>query len=123
MCPRAKKVFECDKITMKVVRQWPSATEADKDLGFLVAGRCSRKNVSKGKYVYRYEDDYDPNESFENKPNRPVLAIEVETKKKYAFYSVKDAAEYLNYSIKNIKYGIENRKPLGFGLYVVKYLR
>ena len=90
MCPRSKKVFECDKITMEIVRQWDSATDAEKELGFFVAGSCCRKNVSKGKYVYRYEDDYDPNESFEGKHFRPVLVVDIATRKKQAFYSIED---------------------------------
>ena len=123
MCPRSKKVFECDKITMEIVRQWDSATDAEKELGFFVAGSCCRKNVSKGKYVYRYEDDYDPNESFEGKHFRPVLVVDIATRKKQAFYSIEDAAKHLHYSVKAIQYSIVNRKPLGFWLYAVKYLR
>lgn len=122
---KPRRVVECDKITMKITRVWNSTLDADRDLGLrptTTYARCKGKRVSNGKYVYRFLDDYDPNEVF-TLYHRPVLAINTINKKKYAFYSVEEAAEYLCVSNVTLTHGITTQKPICYGLYMVKYIR
>lgn len=123
---KTKMVLECDKITMKIHRIWHSAVDAEKELGLgktTIVRRCIEKRTTKGKYVYRYMDDYDPKESFEGKYHRPVLAIRIRDRQTYAFYSLDEAAEYLNVGKTHVSTAITSGKPILYDMYLVKYLR
>lgn len=88
-----RPVCRCDKVTMKIVKTYPSANTAVKatgDHGIPIA--CRLRQVSNGRYIWRFVDDYDPNESFEGKYNRPVICEDI-TNNKITFYDTLAKAE------------------------------
>lgn len=95
----SRRVYVCDKITMQVLREYGSTYEAARKEGESVSTvypACRNRRVSRwGRVVYRYADDYDPDERFDGKSGRPIVAVDYFTKKRLFFYTAEDAAKYL----------------------------
>lgn len=90
-----RPVYKCDKLSMEVLEAYQSAMEAELANGLRVtsvAFHAKRKNVSSGPYVWRYADEYDPNESFEDRKNRPIACYDTMTKKAAVFLNLPEAA-------------------------------
>lgn len=121
-----KAVYKCDKFDMSIVAKYPSATEACIQNG-LRRARVSEiardRLVDKGRYIYRYKNDYDPNESFEGKKNRPVLIGDFKTGKKFAACCIQEAADFMPISISSMQHAVIDSDMLICGRYKIKYLR
>jgi hypothetical protein len=92
---KEKPVVLAKKTTREVVKRYANAREAARDRGVdfnVVYRSCKKHTLSYGDFYFRYEDDFDPNESFENVVKlRPVLAVNVKTKHWLWFESVTEA--------------------------------
>lgn len=89
----SKRIYVCDKITMQVLREYDSAQQAQLDLRIRVNQEARKRSVRHGRCVFRYADDYDANESFEGKYNRPVKCTHIESGMTATFYNLKSAAK------------------------------
>lgn len=120
-----RPVVKCDKVTMEIVERFPSTVEADKSLGLkhaYVAPTCRMRKVSKGKYVWRYESDYDPEESFAGKHNRPVSVFDTHTGEERTYYDAREAAdaEFVGYWY--FHQALEKHRTI-YGRYAISYAR
>ena len=79
----ARPVVLAKKTTREVVKRYPSASAAslaERVREGKIAHECKNRWLGEGNLYWRYEDDFDPDESFENRTRRrPVLAINEET--------------------------------------------
>lgn len=118
-----RPVYRCDKVTMKILNTYPSVTDAIKTTGYKgIYTSCQHRRVSSGRYVWRFVDDYDPNESFEGKHNRPVMCEDVKNNTTIIYDTLTKAekALYLDRSV------IENtlrKGSLTLGQYRFRYAR
>lgn len=122
---KPRRVFKCDKLTMEIIEAYPSAREAERanDLPCSsVYHAAGLRNVGYEGYVWRYEDDYDPHESFEGKCNRPVAIMDTKTKAVAVFETLKVATEKtgISYSILTTSM---RKGYLAAKRYLVKYAR
>ena len=120
-----RPVVKCDKLSMKIVAEYPSAWEAEKANGYgpaKVAQICEKKSVSHGKHVYRYADEYDPNETFEGKFNRPVAMYDAERESLLLYESLGEAAKAIGYNQSTVSASISNGTMVG-KRFVFKYAR
>ena len=95
---KQRPVVMAKKTTREIVRHYANACEAARDIGVepnVVYRSCRKHILSEGGYYFRYEDDFDPNESFENVVKLlPVLAVNRETGHWLWFESVTKAGMY-----------------------------
>ena len=81
---REKPVVMAKKTTREVVKRYASIQEAALDNGTYPASvrrECARKVLGRGDVYFRFEKDFDPNESFSGISNgRPVLAVNKRTR-------------------------------------------
>ena len=120
-----RPVVKCDKLSMKVVSWYPSAWAAEKENGYRpskVAQICERKRVPAGKFVYRYADEYDPNETFEGKFNRPVAMYDGVNESLSLLESLEKAAKAIGYHQSTVSVSMTNGTMVG-RRYVFKYAR
>lgn len=121
-----RPVVVCDKVTMRILKEYPSVTEAARNEGLNLANlhrSCTLKSVRRGDLpLYRFKDQYDPNESFEDRYNRPVMLIDSETKKVLVFYDIKDAARHAYVSPATVQRAIRCKVPISWR-YMAKYAR
>lgn len=91
-----RHVVKCDKLSMRVVEMFESARDAEKKYGFhknTVANICMKKTVSKGRFVWRFADEHDINETFEGKTYRPVEVLDGQTGERMYFESTQATAK------------------------------
>lgn len=120
-----KQVVKCDKYTMKVVGEYPSVPDAAKATGEDKSGiraACIHRRVGWQGHVWRYADDYDPNETFENKSNRPVYVFDTVTKAVAAFDTLSAASRKTGLRYAVLSSSINRHWHAG-GRFVVKYAR
>ena len=120
-----RPVVKCDKLTMRTVETYESASEADRRNGLkkgTVANCCRLKKVGFDDFVWRFEDEYDPNETFEGCHNRPIVLRNVETGEVYAFGSSRKAARALMIPGVAILAAIKSKEPL-LGKYEADFAR
>ena len=120
-----RPVVKCDKLSMKVVSWYPSAWAAEVENGYgpsRVAQICEKKRVCAGKHVYRYADEYDPNETFEGKFNRPVAMYDGVNESLSLFESLEKAAKAIGYHQSTVSASMTNGTMVG-RRYVFKYAR
>ena len=125
MISTPRPVVKCDKLTMEVLETYPSARAAERAYGILhgnIAVACSRKVVSKGRFVWRFADEYDPDESFDGKLNRPVAMYDSLSETASVFESLTEAAKSIGYSNPAIVTSMTSKTMLG-NRYVFKYRR
>lgn len=99
-------ILACDKITMRVVGRYPRIVDAAKAYGIspsTVRTSALDRRVMNDTVVFRFIDDYDPNETFEGKKNRPVVAIADGKDVIGTFYSAEAAAESLFISLATVR--------------------
>ena len=100
----SKRIYLCDKITMEIVEIYLSAYDARMVYGHSsIHNSCVNRAVNGDRYVWRYEDDYDPNESFEGKYNRPIMCGDYEKGRIFFFNSMQVASQALGLH-KNVIY-------------------
>lgn len=120
---KPRPVYRCDKLTMKVLDKYANYREAESDMGeYSVYGACNDRRVGPHKHVWRFADDYDPNETFEGKKNRPVVCGNIETEKIVFYENAAQAAEKLGVQRQTITIAIY-RGSLVSGRYRFKYAR
>lgn len=92
-----KRVYMCDKATMEVLAEYPNMHQAAIANGVdprKVADGCRKHVAGKLSFVFRYADDYDPNERFsDGQIGRPVLRIDVRNDTARVFSTAKEAAK------------------------------
>lgn len=119
----SKRVYRCDKITMEVVEIYRNTTDAQTGTEEThISGDCKARIVSKGRYVWRYEDDYDPNESFEGKRNRPVICGDYKKGRIFFFSSINVTSKALGLPKTTIFYAIKRNSKVE-NRYRFKYAR
>lgn len=120
-----RTVYKCDKLSMEVLEVYPSAREAEVAHGLsygAVANQCQTRSVSRFGYVFRYADEYDPEETFEGKYNRPVAVKDCITKAVAFFPTLTEAREELGLTRSAISSSM-SREYLLHGRYVAMYAR
>ena len=80
---RGRPVVLVKKTTREIVKRYQSIRDAANHIGtqpVSIHRECKNRSLGSGDLYWRYEDDFDPNESFEFIVNRrPVLAANVKT--------------------------------------------
>lgn len=120
-----RAVYKCDKKTMRIVEKYPSASEAARrnKLNPTSLGHAARTlSVTPGPYVWRYAEDYDPNEKFEGKHNRPVAVYDSITRTLAVFNRIEDAARAVGTRDSYIITAMKNQ-TMYKSRYVFKYAR
>lgn len=120
-----RTVYKCDKLSMEVLEVYTSASEADAAHGLpcgAVDSQCRKRRVGRTGYVFRFADDYDPNETFEGKYNRPVAVKDCITKAVAFFPTLTEAREELGFTRSAISSSM-SREYLLHGRYVAMYAR
>lgn len=120
-----RPVVKCDKLTMRTIETYESASEADRRNGLkkgTVANCCRLKKVGFDDFVWRFEDEYDQGESFEGCHNRPIVLRDVETGETYVFGSSRKAGDALKIPGVAIRTAIDTRQPL-LGKYEANFAR
>lgn len=121
----SRTVVECDKITMEITGLWFSVAEAARCLGIsrpCIQQRCRTKSVTPGKYVYRFLDDWDTDEQFEGKTNRPILIENVKNKNVHMFHDFHEAVDGMGYGITSLSISLNHNKLID-ETFQVRYLR
>lgn len=118
--PRA--VLKIDKKTREVVSRYRTATEAAKDNGMATTSVIrATVSVSQGRFYYRCEEDFDPDEDFSGKKNCPVIAKDEKTDQMAWYHDVATAAEKLGverWSVyDSINHGCKVRHRITFSYY------
>ena len=79
--PRA--VVRAKKTTREVVGRYATIADASRASGVYptsIQKECAKRRLGAGELYWRYEEDFDPNESFERiEVRRPVLAVNPRT--------------------------------------------
>lgn len=122
---KPRKVYKCDKLSMEVLEEYPSASQAERENGLphsAVSHAASKKMVSAGPFVWRYADGYDPDETFDGKMNRPMAALDIKTREVSTFPTRKDAAKALVVTERSISSAMCQRNYV-LGRYAFKYAR
>ena len=94
-CGKARPVVLVKKTTREVVKRYPSASAAGINASVSrvnINRDCRQRRLGAGDLYWRFEDDFDPNESFAGiKVRRPVLAINRKTGHWLWFESISEA--------------------------------
>ena len=125
MTLHGRPVVMCDKPTMKVLDRFPSVLVASISTGIpirRIEGACDKNQVSKGKFVWRYLDSYDPDETFEGRHNRPILVTDTETGEAKAYCSFGEAAKAL-YTNADYVSLCRSKGRLAYGRYEIAFAR
>ena len=119
------RIAKCDKITMEVLAEYATCTEAAEASGVsmnTICASCRNRAVGKFDYVWRYAEDVDPRESFEGKCNRPVLVGDYEKNTIRAYPTLSDAAMVLGVDDSTVSRAIRMYAMIK-GRYRVRYAR
>ena len=98
MARRGRKpqaVFKVDKFTGGIVGRYGSADEAAKENGVTLASlytiACGRL-LTRERFTYRFERDYDPHEELGGKNNRPIVCYDAKTGRVVGLFPNNEAA-------------------------------
>lgn len=117
-----RRVYEIDKLTGEVTRVFASAYAADRALGndvTTIANVARSRSVSRGRYFYRYEDDYVPHEDIRGRYHRPVALFE-DGKPVGSVCDAATLAERLNLARNTVANAVRRGSRLG-GRFTVAY--
>jgi group I intron endonuclease len=100
---KSKPVYQIDKQTLQIIKQYPSASEAARDLNLDPSSVCSVARGRNGtvggyywKYVKDYTNDWKPKQHIK-KQTKPVLQIDATTLQSLLIYdSITEASEVNN---------------------------
>lgn len=99
-------VVKVDKMTREVVARYPSCNECSRAEGIpatTVVAACENMSLSRGRYYYRRERDFDPLERLEGKNNCPLISRDVDSEKVEWHPSLREASEALGASMPAIR--------------------
>ena len=125
MTRHERTVYKCNKLSMEVIEVYQSAADAARAHGLdydSVRKSCREHRVPRKDHVWRYAEDYDPDESFEGRQNRPVVVYDAVSKAVGFFSSTRDAANRLGVKMKTIEAARDKKRYLK-NRFVVKYAR
>lgn len=91
---RQRSIVVADKVTMEVVGEYSTARDCASDTGMndaVIIEIAKKRRVSRGPFIYRFAEDFDPNESFDGKYNRPVRVTDCETGESMGFHEISEA--------------------------------
>ena len=120
-----RRVLVCDKLTMEVVKTYESMSRAAAREGRDASNfywTLTKKRVGPGRFVYRYEEDYDPEETFEGRRHRPVLLFDKSTGQKAVFFDKKKLADSIFSSAKTIDLALKDGHLIA-GRFALRYAR
>ena len=116
----------CDKITMEVVSEFKSVQDAMRKTGYsysTIQNGCRHHSVGYFPYVFRYADDYDPEERFNDRVvGRPVVMLDIKTGKTKVFPRASEAAKAA-YISKDMVYLMIKTGGAASGRYVFDWAR
>lgn len=120
-----RQVLKANKITRQVEEAYPSIVSAAMSAGMRskrMDDLCRKRNLPKGMSYYRYAEDFDPNESFEGKRNRPVVLLDTVSGERLWFGDRADCGERMGWSENRVSSSISSgsRSLLG-GQYLARY--
>ena len=121
----AHVVYKVDKYTMQVVEIYlgtQDAAIANEKRPSFIAQACAGKTLTRDRWFYRYEEDYDPCEPFDGKLNRPVAVYDAQDKVVGLFPCPAAAARAIGVSTSNITHAIR-KKMVMRDRYIAKFLR
>lgn len=118
-------VYKVDKYSMQVVEvyfgTYDAAVANEKKPSF-VAQVCIDKTLTRDRWFYRYEEDYDDGESFEGKLNRPVAVYDSKAKVAGLFPCAQAAAKAAGVATSTMTHAIK-KKTVIRDRFIAKYLR
>lgn len=94
-----RPVLAISKKDGSIVKRYRSSAEAARENGVRqseIYHTCKHHRTNRGRVFYRFEDDWDGFAEF--KSNRPVIVLDMKTKRLAWFPSRLDAAEAMNYN-------------------------
>ena len=118
-------VFRINKLTRDIEGVYPSVASAARSVGMRgkrMDDLCRKRNLPPGAFYYRFEDDFDRDESFEGKRNRPVVLVDESTGSKLWFVDRAECAKTMGWSTARVSASISSgRSSLLGGQYVALY--
>lgn len=93
-----RAVLKVDKLTWRPVRRFGSVADAAAEAGLswrYVYEMAYRRYLPRGRWVYRFEDGFDPRERLGNRANEPVDVTDVRTGRRYRVASLGVLADKL----------------------------
>jgi len=125
---RSKPVYQIDKETLEIIKEYPSASEAARELNLDPSSVCSvarGKNISIGGYYWQYVEDYtkdwQPRQKDTTK-TKPVLQINAITLQSLLIYDSITEASKVNNMAKNRIWASCNGKTITAGGYIWTYI-
>jgi hypothetical protein len=118
-----KPVVKVDKITREIVARYPSTCAAEQAEGVpktSIWAACNKKALTRGRYYYRYAEEFDPCEVFHTKHGCPLALLDAKTGKYKLFASRKEISGFLLIGEHYIGVAIAGKKKL-LGRYYVCY--
>lgn len=94
-----RKVYKIDKYTWDIVDEYKSIHAAEKANNlsrWTISNGCHHRAVSKGRYVWRFVEDYEPNEDISGSNFEPCTVCDVKTGKTYIVPSSAEFARRLS---------------------------
>ena len=91
---RQRAIVVADKVTMEVVGEYSTARDCASDMGMndaVIIEIAKKRRLSRGPFIYRFAEDFDPNESFDGKYNRPVRVTDYRTGESMDFHELSEA--------------------------------
>ena len=119
------RVLKIDKVSGGIVRSFETVKDAAADAGIRreqMSRHLKGKRLSPGMFYYRYADDYDPCETFEGRPNRPIAVTDTYTGETAYYGSASDVARKYIVTLSNVSYAIRHDN-LVLGQYKMKWAR
>lgn len=94
----SRAVVKVDKFTWRPVERFDCVSDAAAEAGLTwryvyTAATC--RSLPRGRWAYRFADDFDPNERLGNRANEPVLVTDERTGRRYKAASIGIAADKL----------------------------
>ena len=121
-----RSVFRINKLTRDIEGVYPSVTSAARSAGMRgkrMDDLCRKRNLPPGTFYYRFADDFDRDESFEGKRNRPVVLVDASTGFKLWFADRAECAKTMGWSAARVSSSISSgQSSLLGGQYVARYV-
>ena len=125
MAINKRSILKIDKLTRSVVKRYESSYAAGlaEGMGDRLIYSCAwKKSLSRGRYYYRFEEDYDPDEDFSRCCNKPVVVTDVVSGKSLACPDLHYVSEKLSVPIGTLRTAICTDRNV-FGRLKIAYLK
>lgn len=119
------KVIAIDKFTMDIVAVYDNPIEcarANKKSKHSVYDSVNEGRLAAGRLFFRYGFDYDRDETFEGKRNRPVVARNVKTGEVLEFNSLTECGRHFGRRVDSVSGNVRHGNLLG-GTFAIGYAR